>query len=218
MPRRAQSPMKTSVTLWSSRQRSAMTLSLASPRFSAPCFAPGRRFDRRHGPVCDMAGWGGSCPGGCPVDVGLVPARVHLRPRPPARRDRIPIPDRAGRTHPTPRRIGALGDRLYGTVRPGQRPAAGPRGLTTQQPPRDLSVLTGVGAESLVGHRASALDADAARELARLPAGLRRIDAGTVVSDPVAAGERAAAWLRSPGRGCGCTWTSTYWIHIRCLP
>lgn len=87
----------------------------------------------------------------------------------------------------------------------------------------DLAVLTGVGAESLVGlggpppmveeaevvllgHRASALDADAARELARLPAGLRRIDAGTVISDPVAAGERAAAWLAVAGQGV--------WLHL----
>jgi arginase len=87
----------------------------------------------------------------------------------------------------------------------------------------DLAVLTGVGAESLVslggpppmveeaevvllGHRAIALDADAVRELARLPAGLRRIDAGTVISDPVAAGERAAAWLAVAGQGV--------WLHL----
>ena len=30
------------------------------------------------------------------LDAGLVPARVHLRPRPPARRGRLPVPDRAG--------------------------------------------------------------------------------------------------------------------------
>ena len=40
-----------------------------------------------------------------PVDAGVVPARVHLRPRPPARRDRVAVPDRAGRAHPTARRI-----------------------------------------------------------------------------------------------------------------
>ncbi len=31
------------------------------------------------------------------LDAGVVPAGVHLRPRPPARRGRLPVPDRAGR-------------------------------------------------------------------------------------------------------------------------
>ena len=31
------------------------------------------------------------------LDAGLVPARVHLRARPPARRGRLPVPDRPGR-------------------------------------------------------------------------------------------------------------------------
>jgi hypothetical protein len=32
----------------------------------------------------------------CALDVGVVPAGVHLRPRPPARRGRFPVPDQAG--------------------------------------------------------------------------------------------------------------------------
>ena len=47
---------------------------------------------------------------------------------------------------------------------------------------------------------------DAERELARLPEGLRRVDAGTVIGDPVAAGEQAAAWLATTGRGA--------WLHL----
>lgn len=87
----------------------------------------------------------------------------------------------------------------------------------------DLAVLAGVGAGSLtglggpppmvdvadivlLGHRASDLDGDAARELVRLPDGLRRVDAGTVISDPVAAGEQAAAWLATAGQGV--------WLHL----
>src|SRR5690625_5158907 len=31
-----------------------------------------------------------------PLDVGLLPAQVHLRARAPGRRDRLPIPDKAG--------------------------------------------------------------------------------------------------------------------------
>ncbi|HSO54207.1 MAG TPA: arginase family protein, partial [Actinomycetes bacterium] len=84
-------------------------------------------------------------------------------------------------------------------------------------------VLTGDGAEPLVtlagappmvpaadavllGHRTRDLDAGAAAELARLPGGLRRIDAGTLVADPAAAGRRAAAWLAGAGRGA--------WLHL----
>jgi arginase len=87
----------------------------------------------------------------------------------------------------------------------------------------DLAVLTGVGAEALIGlagappmvpvsqvvllgHRASGLDVRAAEELARLPAQLRRIDAATVASAPGAAGERAAAWLAGAARGV--------WLHL----
>ena len=87
----------------------------------------------------------------------------------------------------------------------------------------DLAVLTGDGAAPLVmmagappmvpvtdavllGHRTSDLDAGATAELARLPDGLRRIDAATMVGDPEAAGRRAAAWLAGAGRGV--------WLHL----
>lgn len=87
----------------------------------------------------------------------------------------------------------------------------------------DLAVLTGDGAKELIGlagappmvpvgevvllgHRASDLDEGAAEDLARLPDQLRRIDAATVASDPVAAGERAGAWLAGTGEGV--------WLHL----
>jgi len=87
----------------------------------------------------------------------------------------------------------------------------------------DLAVLTGVGAEALIGlagsppmvavgdvvmlgHRANRMDDGAAEELARLPAQLRRIDAATVAADPMAAGERAAAWLVGAAGGV--------WLHL----
>jgi arginase len=87
----------------------------------------------------------------------------------------------------------------------------------------DLAVLTGVGAEALtglagpppmvpvsevvmLGHRASDLDQAAVEELAGVPAQLRRIDAATVAGDPMAAGERAAAWLGGAARGV--------WLHL----
>lgn len=76
----------------------------------------------------------------------------------------------------------------------------------------DLAVLTGNGAQSLVtlagtppmveiadaillGHRGTGVDEGGAAELARLPAGLRRIDASEVAAGPTTAGRRAAAWL-----------------------
>ena len=43
-------------------------------------------------------------------------------------------PSRSPQDHPAPPAGLVLGDRLDGTVRQGQRPAASPRGLTTQQP------------------------------------------------------------------------------------
>jgi arginase len=87
----------------------------------------------------------------------------------------------------------------------------------------DLAVLTGDGADALVtlagappmlalgdtvllGHRTQDLDEGARAELARLPADLRRIDAGTLIRDPPAAGRRAAAWLAGAGRGV--------WLHL----
>ena len=58
-------------------------------------------------------------------------------------RDDPPQADHRARTgrdlgptdHPAPAPSLALGDRLDRSVRPGQRPAVRPRGLTTQQPP-----------------------------------------------------------------------------------
>lgn len=87
----------------------------------------------------------------------------------------------------------------------------------------DLAILTGDGAAPLVtlagqppmvavddavllGHRARDLDEAAAAELARVPGGLRRIDAESVRRDPTAAGERAAAWLSGTGAGV--------WLHV----
>lgn len=87
----------------------------------------------------------------------------------------------------------------------------------------DLAVLTGHGAPPLVtlagappmvpvsdavllGHRTAGLDEGATAELARLPAGLRRIDAVTVAADPAAAGQHAAAWLTGRGR--------RVWLHL----
>ena len=99
----------------------------------------------------------------------------------------------------------------------------GPGSDTGETADMDLAVLTGDGAEPLVtlagaapmvpvtdavllGHRTRDLDAGAAAELARLPGGLRRIDAATMVADPAAAGRRAAAWLAGAGRGA--------WLHL----
>ena len=52
---------------------------------------------RRHGPAAPRRH--GQGVHGCarPVHVGVVPALLHLRPRPPARRGRLQGPDRAGR-------------------------------------------------------------------------------------------------------------------------
>jgi arginase len=99
----------------------------------------------------------------------------------------------------------------------------GPASETGETADMDLAVLTGFGAEPLtalagdapmvpageavlLGHRTGDLDRGAAAELARLPAGLRRIDAGAVRSDPAAVGRRAAAWLAGAGRGV--------WLHL----
>jgi arginase len=87
----------------------------------------------------------------------------------------------------------------------------------------DLAVLTGNGAAPLVtlagappmvrlsdafllGHRTGDLGQGAAAELGRLPAELHRLDAATVVRDPAAAGQHAAASLESLGFGV--------WLHL----
>ncbi|MGH3360498.1 MAG: arginase family protein [Nocardioidaceae bacterium] len=76
----------------------------------------------------------------------------------------------------------------------------------------ELAILTGDGAEPLttlagdppmlgtrdvvlLGHRTQSLDATAAAEVARLPADLRRIDAGAVADDPRGAARRGLDWL-----------------------
>jgi arginase len=99
----------------------------------------------------------------------------------------------------------------------------GPGSETGETADMDLAVLTGDGAAPLVtlagvppmvpvtdavllGHRTRDLDAGAAAELARLPDGLRRIDAAAMVADPAAAGRRAAAWLAGAG-----LWA---WLHL----
>lgn len=101
--------------------------------------------------------------------------------------------------------------------------ADGPGSETGETADMDLAILTGDGAPSLValagdppmvpaeevvliGHRTRDLDEAAADELARLPDGLRRIDADTVRRDPASAGERAAAWLSDTGSGA--------WLHL----
>jgi len=99
----------------------------------------------------------------------------------------------------------------------------GPASETGETADMDLAVLTGDGAEPLVtlagappmvavgdavllGHRTADLDPGSAAELARVPAGLRRIDADTARRDPARAGERAAAWLADSGAGV--------WLHV----
>ena len=58
-----------------------------------------RGLDRRHGAAAARRDGPGVRPDLRPVDVGVVPAGVHLRPRPPARRGRLPVPARTGRPH-----------------------------------------------------------------------------------------------------------------------
>ena len=88
----------------------------------------------------------------------------------------------------------------------------GPGSETGETADMDLAVLTGVGAGPLVmlageapmlslgdvvllGHRTQRLDEGSSAELQRLPAGLRRIDADELRTDPSGAGHRAAQWL-----------------------
>jgi arginase len=87
----------------------------------------------------------------------------------------------------------------------------------------ELAVLTGDGPDSLVslggkvpmvaarhvaliGHRTVDLDPAAAVELARLPTEMFTADAGAVVSDPRAAGDRAAEWADQLG--------IPMWLHV----
>lgn len=97
----------------------------------------------------------------------------------------------------------------------------GPGSETGETADMELAVLTGAGAEPLVslagvvpmvptesvvmlGHRTSGLDAASARELARVPETLQRIDAAAVAVDPADAGRRAASWV--PDR--------RMWLHV----
>lgn len=99
----------------------------------------------------------------------------------------------------------------------------GPSSDTGETADMELAVLTGIGADSLIalagvtpmvpasavvmlGHRTSGLDAGSARELARIPAELRRIDAATIAVDPAAAGHRAASWPTAPDQ--------KMWLHL----
>jgi len=87
----------------------------------------------------------------------------------------------------------------------------------------DLALVTGDGPEPLVslagpppmvppaaavliGHRTTGLDVESAAEVARVPEGLRRVDAATLIADPRAAGARARGWLDRTGHGA--------WLHI----
>jgi arginase len=87
----------------------------------------------------------------------------------------------------------------------------------------ELAILTGSGAAPLVGlagsmpmvpadqvvllgYRADDLDEGAAREVGRLPAGLARVDAEALISDPGTVGQHAAQWLNGAGYGS--------WLHI----
>ena len=58
---------------------------------------------RRHGAAAPRRDGPGLRPCLRALDAGFVPARVHLRPRPPARRGRLPVPDPAGRPDPADR-------------------------------------------------------------------------------------------------------------------
>jgi arginase len=87
----------------------------------------------------------------------------------------------------------------------------------------ELAVLTGAGPPSLlalghrapmvaarhvalIGHRTAGLDPASAAELARLPAELHAIEAGTVMDDPAGTGLRAAAWAGGLAR--------PMWLHL----
>ncbi len=87
----------------------------------------------------------------------------------------------------------------------------------------DLAILTGDGPPDLVGlgqtapmvptcnialigHRTSGLDDAAAAELARVPTGLVRFDAESVMRDPRGVGERAGVWSDRLG--------IPMWLHI----
>jgi arginase len=79
----------------------------------------------------------------------------------------------------------------------GPQPLVGLAGAAPMLPP---------AAAVLIGHRTDGLEAASAAEVARVPAGLRRIDAATLVADPQAAGERARDWLDGSGR--------ELWLHL----
>ncbi len=72
----------------------------------------------------------------CALDAGLVPAGVHLRPRPPARRGRLPVPDAAGRAD-TADRCAGIDERGAGrssTTRSSRSTATPSRARATATP------------------------------------------------------------------------------------
>lgn len=98
-----------------------------------------------------------------------------------------------------------------------------PSSDTGETADQELALLTGDGPASLVGlggavpmvaaehvaligHRTLDLDASAAAELARVPAGLFTLDAGSVIGNPPGAGRRAAEWAGGLG--------IPMWLHI----
>jgi arginase len=99
----------------------------------------------------------------------------------------------------------------------------GPGSETGETADMELAILTGDGPEPLtalagavpmvpasavvmLGHRTSDLDKASARELARVPAALPRIDADAIAADPAAAGLRAASLKPEPDR--------PMWLHL----
>lgn len=93
-------------------------------------------------PAAPQIGSGAAGPGLCPLHAGIVPARIHLRSRPPGRRSRILVPDSTG----FPR--SAIGtDRLSITGHDDHQ------GLRALQAGRRVRLLRGPPSQRRHGHR-----------------------------------------------------------------
>ena len=150
------------------------------------------------------------------LDVGLVPAGVHLRPRPPARRGRLPVPVALAGLTPALVRVAAQRHRRD-RVRVGRCRRHHRRGPRPRQAGRRVRLLRGPRAERAAGHASRprrAAPVIVAQRLRKGACGSPR-GAKRLVADAV---KTTGGCSARPARRCWCGWTRRSTAAARSTP